>query len=95
LSVVKLRIEIERALREYASAGGFLPARPIGIGAMLEEFQRRGVAPPSTNRLLEALRVMNEAAHGINVDPEAAEHAVSIGTAFLAELNGSQTPRTE
>ncbi len=95
MSVVKLRIEIERALREYASAGGFLPARPIGIGAMLQEFQRRGVAPLSTNRLLEALRVMNEAAHGINVDQEAAEHAVSIGTAFLAELNGSQAPGTE
>ena len=29
---------------------------------------------------------MNEAAHGVAVDPEAAKHAVSVGTAFLAEL---------
>ena len=29
---------------------------------------------------------MNEASHGVEVDPDAAEHAVSVGTAFLAEL---------
>lgn len=31
---------------------------------------------------------MNEAAHGVDVDQEAAEHAVSIGTVFLTELKG-------
>lgn len=84
--VVKLRIEIERALRDHASAGGFLPARPTGVGVMLQDLQSRGLAPPSTDRLLEALRVMNEAVHGVDVDPAAAEHAVAIGTVFLAEL---------
>jgi hypothetical protein len=31
---------------------------------------------------------MNEAAHGVDVDPMGAELAVEIGTAFLAELRG-------
>ena len=48
-----------------------------------------GAAPPSTGLLLEALRAMNEAAHGHDVEPEAAEHAVAVGTAFLSELGSS------
>ncbi|WP_453998087.1 PDDEXK nuclease domain-containing protein [Afipia felis] len=86
MSVVKLRIEIERTLRDYAATKGFAPTHPIGIGPMLQDLQRRGLAPPSTGAFVEALRVMNEASHGVDVDSDAAEHAVSIGTAFLAEL---------
>jgi predicted nuclease of restriction endonuclease-like (RecB) superfamily len=86
MSVIKLRIEIERALRDYAGANGFAPTRPTGIGPMLQDLERRGLAPPSTRTFIEALRVMNEASHGVEVDPDAAEHAVSVGTAFLAEL---------
>ena len=86
MSVVKLRIEIERALRDYAAANGFAPVRPTGIGPMLENLEQRGLAPPSTRAFVEALRVMNEASHGVEVDPDAAEHAVSVGTAFLKEL---------
>jgi predicted nuclease of restriction endonuclease-like (RecB) superfamily len=87
LSVVKLRIEIERALRGFAANHGFSSDRPLGIGEVLRDLKRRGAAPPSTDRLLEALRVMNEAAHGFDVDPAAAEQTVSIGTEFLAELS--------
>ncbi|TAM10844.1 MAG: DUF1016 domain-containing protein [Nevskiaceae bacterium] len=86
MSVVKLRIEIERALRDYAAARGFAPTRPTGIGPMLQDLERRDLAPPSTRAFAEALRVMNEASHGVEVDPDAAEHAVSVGTVFLAEL---------
>lgn len=86
MSVVQLRIEIERALRDYAAAYGFAPTRPTGIGPMLEDLQRRGLAPPSARAFVEVLRVMNEASHGVNVDQEAAERAVSIGTVFLTEL---------
>jgi predicted nuclease of restriction endonuclease-like (RecB) superfamily len=88
MSVVKLRIEIERALRDYAAANGFASVRPTGIGPMLEDLEQRGLAPPSTRAFVEALRIMNEASHGVAVDPDAAEHAVSVGTAFLAQLTG-------
>ncbi|ARL14777.1 PDDEXK nuclease domain-containing protein [Burkholderia pseudomallei] len=88
MSVVKLRIEIERILRDILSDNGLASAAPAGIGNMLRELHQRGLAPPSTERFLEALRVMNAAVHGVDVDPMGAEQAVEIGTAFLAELRG-------
>jgi predicted nuclease of restriction endonuclease-like (RecB) superfamily len=86
MAVVKLLIEIERALRDYATAQGFVGSRPTGIGNMLRELHQRGFAPPSTERFLESLRVMNEASHGVEVDAEGAQRAIDVGTAFLNEL---------
>ncbi|MHB0790179.1 hypothetical protein [Bradyrhizobium sp. 5.13L] len=86
MSVVKLRIEIERAVRTLATAKGVEPGHPTGIGNMLRDLNRRGLAPASTARFLDTLRVMNEASHGVDVDSEAAARAVEVGTAFLAEL---------
>jgi hypothetical protein len=54
---------------------------------MLRDLHRRGLAPANIKRLLDTLRVMNEAAHGVDVDPEAAARAVEVGTAFLTELS--------
>ncbi|UPK36922.1 hypothetical protein IVB18_06235 [Bradyrhizobium sp. 186] len=53
---------------------------------MLRDLRQRGLVPASTERFLEALRVMNEASHGMDVDVEAAERAVEVGAAFLVEL---------
>lgn len=86
LSVVKLRIEIERAVRDIASKRGIDFDRPAGIGNMLHAFRRQRPVPASTDRMLDALQIMNKAAHGIDIDPDAAKHAVEIGTTFLAEL---------
>lgn len=84
MSVVKMRMEIERALRDFMGNHGFAP--PTGLSNMLRELHRRSLAPSSTAQLLDALRVMNEAAHGLDVDPTAAEQAVDVGTVFLEEL---------
>jgi predicted nuclease of restriction endonuclease-like (RecB) superfamily len=86
MSVVKLRVEIERALREFAAAGGIAFDRPIGIMNMLRDLRRQGTMPASTEQMLGALRVMNEASHGVDVDADAAKRAVDVGTVFLAEL---------
>lgn len=86
LSVVKLRIEIERGLRDFMADNGLAPVKPIGIGSMLHQLRERGLAPASTDRFLESLRVINEAAHGVDVDPDGAQRAVEIGTTLLAEL---------
>lgn len=86
MSVVKLRIEIERALRDLAAARGIAMNRPVGIMNMLRDLQRQGLAPASTEQMLGALRVMNEASHGVDVDADAAKRAVDIGTVFLTEL---------
>lgn len=67
MSVVKLRIEIERAVRDFATANGVGPTLATGIGNMLRDLDRRG-APAGTGRFLNTLRVMNEASHGVEVD---------------------------
>lgn len=86
MSVVKLRIEIERAVRDLMAANGVTPVRPTGLGNMLRDLQRRGLAPAGAERFLESLRVMNEASHGVDVDSENARRAVDVGAAFLTEL---------
>jgi predicted nuclease of restriction endonuclease-like (RecB) superfamily len=87
ISVVMLRIEIERALSDIMFEHGLLPAKPIGISNMLHVLQDRGLVPARTGEFLESVRVMNAAAHGLDVDPESSRQAVEIGTAFLAELS--------
>jgi hypothetical protein len=95
MSVMKLRIEIERTLRDFVAARGIESKRPTGIGLVLRDLKQRGIAPPSTDRFLDALRVMNDAAHGFDVEPEAVEQVVSIGAEFLAELQTSASDVAE
>lgn len=91
MSVVKLRIEIERALREFAAANGFAATHhPIGLGDMLRDLDRRGLGPASTAQLLESLNAMHRAAHGLDVDPSSAQQAVDVGTMFLMELQNQR-----
>lgn len=85
MSLVKLRIEVERELRAMVEDGS-LAERPLSIGATLAELARTGSAPPSTARFQTALRTLNQAAHGFEVSEDAAAEAAEIGAAFLAEL---------
>lgn len=85
MSVVKLRIEIERALRDFMVKND-IPIGRSGIGNMLRELHRRDLGPASTAKFLDALRVMNAASHGIDVDEVGAQQAVDIGSVFLSEL---------
>lgn len=86
MSVVKLRIEIERALRDFMIDAGDTPERPAGINDMVGALKKRGVAPASTKPFLASLRIMLEASHGVDVDPESAQRAIDVGTMFLEEL---------
>ncbi|WP_213992568.1 PDDEXK nuclease domain-containing protein [Sodalis sp. dw_96] len=86
MSLVKLRIEIERALRKFAEKRGIAFDRPTGIMDMLRDLRQQGAMPASTEQMLGALSVMNEASHSVDVDADAATRAVDIGTLFLAEL---------
>ncbi|MCW2081856.1 putative nuclease of restriction endonuclease-like (RecB) superfamily [Bradyrhizobium diazoefficiens] len=91
MSVVKLRIEIERAVRDLADKRGVAFDRPTGIMKMLRDLHRNGSVPSSTEQMLDALHTMNEATHGMDVAPETAERAVEIGTIFLGELQKLNT----
>lgn len=90
MSIVKLRIEIERTLRDIMRENGIAVRPPAGLGNMLGELHRRGLAPKSTTPLLDAVRVMNQAAHGLDVFAESAQRAVDIGTVFLTELRNQR-----
>jgi predicted nuclease of restriction endonuclease-like (RecB) superfamily len=92
MSLVKLRMDIERALRDIMEMHGEAARRPLGIGGTLRELARLGLTPPSTDRFLDAMRTMNEAVHGLDVKPEAAEQAIAVGTEFLSELRAIPRP---
>lgn len=87
MAVVRLRIEIERALRDFAAHHGLPVERTQGLRHVLQALQQQGVAPPSTDQFLQALRVMNDAAHGINVEAADTTEALRIGAQFLSELS--------
>lgn len=84
--LMKLRIDIERALRRMVTLRDESLGWQASLGDMLDELQRRGGGPASTAALISALRAMNAAHHGMPVDPAAAEAAIAVGQRFLAEL---------
>ena len=98
MSLVKLRIEIEQELRGLINDTAFVDG-PLSIGAALVELTSRGRAPQNTPQFRAALRILNQAAHGIDVDTGAAAEAADVAARFLADLRanrpgGSHTRRT-
>ena len=98
MSLVKLRIEIEQELQGLMNDTGFV-ASPLSIGAALVELTSSGRAPQNTPQFRAALRILNQAAHGIDVDTGAATEAADVAARFLADLRanrpgGSHTRRT-
>jgi hypothetical protein len=89
MTLVKLRIEIERELRTFVEEEGLVEA-PLSIGATLVELARSGRAPQNTSQFQGALRILNQAAHGIEVDAGAATEAANVATHFLADLRASR-----
>ena len=85
-SLVRLRIEIERGLRSLLERNGIDTSTPRSLGESLRMLQRDGKAPRSTERLIDALKHMNAAAHGVELNLVDAEEAIRIGTQFLKEL---------
>lgn len=85
LSMVKVRIEIERALNDLAQEHG-LSVGPRGVGLVLKDLHRKGLLPDSATELLRVMNAMNRAAHGVDVDAAQAQDAIQVGNRFLAEL---------
>ncbi len=90
LSVVKVRIEIERALNELAEANG-ITRRRHGIAPLLVELTEAGVIDvPSTQEFIGVLTTLNHAAHGSDVLTADAQNAVEVGTRFLSKLRSKE-----
>jgi hypothetical protein len=94
MSLVKLRIEIERALRSIVIQHDLPVDSPMSIAEVLEDLKKRHLAPSSTDRFIGALKVMNRAAHGVEHDAVAIADAVRIGNEFLAEISASSRPKS-
>ena len=86
LSLVAVRIEIERALRLLMTSRGLEPGRGVGIGRALRELKESGEVPSGTEAFVRTLATMNEAVHGIEVEPAVATEALRVASEFLAEL---------
>lgn len=85
MSAVKLRIEIERELRLMLQARG-RSTGSLGIGPMLQVVERDGIALEGVDEFEIALQAMNQALHVLDVDPDAAEQAIEVGTRLLETL---------
>jgi predicted nuclease of restriction endonuclease-like (RecB) superfamily len=91
MALVKLRIDIERTLRQLAQQQGVLD-RPFAIGPMLQRLAEAGPLPQSAADFDEALRALNAAVHGVDVSADAAAAALEAGTRLLDELRQLKDP---
>lgn len=91
MSLVKLRVEIEQQLRRIAVEHG-ATGDITGIGPMLTELQALGVLPDGVPVFLETLRRLNQAAHGVPLEPATATNAMSVASKFLDDLRALVMP---
>jgi hypothetical protein len=85
MALVKLRIDIERMLRQLAQQHGVFDGPPA-VGVLLERLAAAGGLPPSAAHFGETLRVLNAAAHGVEVSADISAAALNAGTRLLDEL---------
>jgi hypothetical protein len=86
LSLVAVRIEIERTLRLLKISRGLELRRSLGVGQALRELKESGGMPSGTDAFLQTLATMNKAAHGLEAEAGAATEALRVASEFLAEL---------
>ena len=86
LSLLKLRMEIERSMRSLIVSRGISSPRPVGLGVMLRELEKNGIHVPVDMEVRKAIDSMNMAVHGHEVSNEDATEAERIGSAFLSEI---------
>ena len=85
MALVKLRIDIERMLRQLTQQHG-APKGPPAIRSMLEQLAQGGGLPQSAAAFGETLRVLNAATHGGDFSAAAPAAALDAGTQLLDEL---------
>jgi predicted nuclease of restriction endonuclease-like (RecB) superfamily len=86
MSLVKLRIDIERELRTLADEDSFPNDHPLALNELVRTL-------PSTEAFMAIVRNLNEAAHGINVAKDQAEVATQAATRFLTDIRAYRVNR--
>jgi hypothetical protein len=92
LSLVKLRIDIERELRALADEDSFSNDRPLALNELVRACEAVR-ALPSTEAFIAIVRSLNEAAHGIDITKDQAEVATEAATRFLADIRAYRSNR--
>jgi hypothetical protein len=92
LALVGFRIEIERRIVRLAELFGIGTER-VGLQRLVRELVNRGVLSASAaSGLVELIALGNQAAHGADVTPEAAEWVLDIGPSILMQLEDIDLP---
>lgn len=92
MSLVKLRIDIERELRALADEDSFADDRPLALNELVRASEAVR-ALPSTEAFMAIVRSLNEAAHGIDVAKDQAKIATEAATRFLADIRAYRVNR--
>ncbi len=90
MSLVELRIEVERELRAMMKSRG-IQADMFRVSEMLRQLEPHAAVWDKMPEFEAALRIMNEAVHGRTVEPQAAEKALEAGKRLIAELRRFST----
>jgi uncharacterized protein (DUF2267 family) len=85
MSLVKLRIEIEREVRMLINDDE-QDGRPISMQDALKRVWSAGHRPPHWKDFQDIIKVLNRASHGNEVAEEDARRATEVATQFLTEL---------
>jgi hypothetical protein len=88
MALAGLRIEIERRLGLLAQAHGLDAGRQMGVGQLLPALVGADVLSQDEGSVLaDMTSLLNEAVHGADVDPRAAQWAFEVGPRLLASLD--------
>ncbi len=87
LSLVAFRIEIEKRIREIAESFQIRTHR-TPLGKLIRELQNSQILPHDVSAgLMELVALGNRAAHGVEVEPDAADWVLDIGTSIILKLD--------
>ena len=65
-----------------------LPAKGLGLGRLLQGLSAKNAISPNEQSVLRDLAgLLNQAVHGEDVDPRAAQWAIEVGPRLLAGLD--------
>lgn len=92
MSLVRLRIDIERELRSLAQDEGITSDRPLALNELVQQSEAVR-ALPSARDFMRIVRSLHSAAHGVDVAPDEAELATEAGARFLAEIRDYRANR--
>lgn len=90
LAIAMLRVQVERRLRQIAEDVMLEPdarGRPRSLRTLAIDLSKQGAIPDEAiSLLMDLMPVMNEAVHGVSLQSNASEFALSYGPKILSML---------